>query len=889
MWTFLSSVILRYRLPIIIVMLGITAFMGWNAQNVRMSYKFGGLLPGDDPTNLAYLDFLQNFSEDGNVIVIGTEDESLFELDQFREWYSLTEDIKRITVDKPLAEDPSRMIAVNAIDSVFSIGHSYAIVKDDSLKRFDFERVFPGNPEDQASLDSSLARVRSLPFYEGLLYKDDSPATLMMVFVNAELFNSEDRGMSVQKIIAEIEGFEERTGIKTHVSGLPYIRTQMTEKVKGELRLFIILAVAVTALLLLLFFRNFGVMLVCILVVCIGVIWSLGTIALFDYPITMLMGLIPPLMIVIGVPNCIYLLNKYHAEYKKHGNKAKALTRVIHKVGNATFMTNATTALGFATFIFTHSDILKHFGVVASLNILAMFVISLITIPTVFSFLPAPSRKHVRHLDRKWVFTVVNQLVNIVTNYRRPVYLSTIVLVLVGFIGLSLMETTGNVVDDLPQTDKVITDLHWFENEFNGVMPFEVIIDTKRQGQILKDKNLKRMERLQEMLTEYPEFSRSLSIVDAVKFGKQAFYNGDPNRYKLMNRQEQSFIGPYFRSEYETGGIERTFMDSARQRTRITSQVADIGTKEMAALLGEIRPRIDSIFNPRSFAVDSVWEAKTASIAITSDSLMSFLDMHKAYAKPTFDRLAEAGKIDPDCEDQAACLAALAPDELKTAIRETIDGLRTDVTLTGTSIVFLEGTRYMVKNLFISLALAICVIAGIMALLFRSARMVLISLVPNMIPLLFTAAVMGYFGIPIKPSTILVFSIAFGISVDDTIHFLAKYRQELRLLSWNIKDSVIHAVKETGVSMMYTSIVLFFGFGMFAASEFEGTQALGILVSMTLLVAMFANLVLLPSLLLSFERWLTTQAFSEPFLEIIDEEEDIELEELQVRKGLNQP
>lgn len=195
----------------------------------------------------------------------------------------------------------------------------------------------------------------------------------------------------------------------------------------------------------------------------------------------------------------------------------------------------------------------------------------------------------------------------------------------------------------------------------------------------------------------------------------------------------------------------------------------------------------------------------------------------------------------------------------------------------------------MVNNLMISLALAICVIAFIMALLFRSMRMVLISLVPNMIPLLFTAAVMGYFGIPIKPSTILVFSIAFGISVDDTIHFLAKYRQELRVLSWNIKESVLIAVKETGVSMMYTSIVLFFGFGMFAASEFEGTQALGILVSMTLLVAMFANLVLLPSLLLSFERWLTTKAFSEPFLEIIDEEEDIELEELEIIKGLNQP
>ena len=151
-----------------------------------------------------------------------------------------------------------------------------------------------------------------------------------------------------------------------------------------------------TALLLLLFFRNVVVMAVCMLVVGTGVVWSLGSIVLFDYKLTALMGLIPPLMIVIGVPNCIYLLNKYHAEYKRHGNKALALTRMVRKVGNATFMTNATTALGFAAFMFTTSDVLQQFGVIASVNILAMFCISLPIIP-VFSWLPPPRRRHVRH------------------------------------------------------------------------------------------------------------------------------------------------------------------------------------------------------------------------------------------------------------------------------------------------------------------------------------------------------------------------------------------------------------------------------------------------------------------------------------------------------------
>jgi len=885
MWNNLASVILRYRLPILVVLLVITAFMGWQAQGVRMSYKFGGLLPADDSTYLDYVDFLENFAEDGNVIVIGAGDEALYEAENFEKWFTLGDRLKTVEV-AVTRNGETRM--VSAVDSVFSIAHAYTITRDDSLQRFGFERVFSDHPADQAELDSGLYRIRNLPFYEGLLFQSGSPVTLTMVFVNGDLFNSEDRGTSVEGIAKLVDAFEQETGITTYISGLPYIRTEMTSKVKRELRLFILLAVGVTALLLLLFFKNFLVMLASMAVVLIGVIWSLGTIALFDYPISMLMGLIPPLMIVIGVPNCIYLLNKYHSEYKKHGNKIKALSRVIVKVGNATFLTNATTALGFATFIFTHSDILKHFGVVASLNILAIFVISLVTIPTVFSFLPEPKSRHVRHLDRKWVFGAVNRLVRIITHHRRPVYITTIVLILVGFYGISRMHTTGNVVDDLPDTDKVLEDLRWFETNFNGVMPFEMIVDLRKDGQALRPNNLKKLEELQNLLAQYPQFSRALSIVDAVKFGKQAFYGGDPARYSLMDRQEQSFIGPYFKSDYNAGGIERTFLDSTRRRTRITAQVADIGTNEMAELLAELRPRIDSIVNPNAAAVDSSFAAVTASKGSDYDA---FFEAYPAYVQPAYDRLTADGILDDAaCNDPAACLSAHTNgSEVGSALRSAIDDSRSRVILTGTSIVFLEGTSYMVNNLFISLALAILVIAAIMALLFRSARMVFISLLPNMIPLIFTAAVMGYFQIPIKPSTILVFSIAFGISVDDTIHFLAKYRQELKMHGWNIRESVLLAVRETGVSMMYTSIVLFFGFGMFALSGFEGTRALGVLVSLTLLVAMFSNLVLLPSLLLGFERWVTTKAFSEPFLELIDEEEDIELEELEVRKGLNQP
>ena len=174
-----------------------------------------------------------------------------------------------------------------------------------------------------------------------------------------------------------------------------------------------------------------------------------------------------------------------------------------------------------------------------------------------------------------------------------------------------------------------------------------------------------------------------------------------------------------------------------------------------------------------------------------------------------------------------------------------------------------------------SLALAIALIALFMAYLFRSFRMIVISLIPNLLPLVITAGVMGFVGVPIKPSTILVFSIAFGISVDDTIHFLAKYRQELTSNHWRIKKSVYAALRETGVSMFYTSIVLFFGFLVFTISSFGGTIALGGLVSVTLLFAMVSNLLLLPSLLLSFEKKISNKkVFKEPSMKILPPKEE---------------
>lgn len=793
MWAHISRFILRYKLFLLLALVVATFFMANKAKQVLYSYEFMPLLPADDPVYVEYQDFLSRFGQEGNVMVIGFKTDSLFQLNNYNALYDLCNGLKDI----------------EGVDQVVSLLQAYNMKKDESLKTFEFKPVSTKKHDTQLEVEAVRQELESLPFYKKLFYNEQSNAYLMALTLDKKLLNSEARIGLIQSIEDLVNPFAEQINVAVHYSGLPYIRTKSTIKTKAEVEMFIFLAMGVTALIMLLFFRSFSAMFYSMLVVGVGVIWAVGTIAMLGFKITILTALIPPLIIVIGIPNCIFLLNKYHNEFKLHGNKVKALSRVIQKVGNATFMTNATTAAGFATFIVTQTQVLVEFGIVASINILLVFFISLIIIPSIYSFLPSPKQRHLSHLERSWMNKLSAWMEYVVVKHRSSVYAVTGVLLLAAFYGVAKIQTTGNIVDDIPKDDPISIDLRFFEENFAGVMPFEITVDTHKKNGVSKSSTLRRIEKLENVLGEYPEISSVTSIVDLAKFSKQAYYNGNPDYYSLPSSQEKNFILKYAKnSEGNNGKLFDSFVDSTKTVARVSARMKDIGTIQMRALRDSIQPKIDEIFNPEKYKVS----------------------------------------------------------------------------ITGTSVLFLEGTTYLVKNLFSSLLLAIGLIAILMAWMFSSSRMVLVSLLPNLIPLVLTGALMGYFGISIKPSTILVFSIAFGISIDDTIHFLAKYRQELKANNWNIRPAVIGALKETGVSMFYTSIVLFFGFSIFIASEFGGTVALGLLVSVTLLFAMMANLLLLPSLLLSLERIITTRSFREPLIDILDEEEDIELEALTVRK-----
>lgn len=763
MWTYLARFIIKFKLPLILLIAAITVVMGYYARFAEMSYDFRGTVPANDPEQMYFQEFRKQFGEDGNIVAVGLQDSAIFQYKNFEKLREFCVAVKWI----------------EGVNEVISLPQIKKLEKDTAKTQFVLKDVFAGGKiTSQHVLDSFLREASKQRFYIGQIVNEENGAIAILISVKKETLNSSKRVDLTNEIVALGEKFTQSTGIQLHYAGLPFVRSVIAQQVGQELKIFLGLSVLITGIILLIFFRSWRATIFPLIIIGVVVVWVLGCIVLFGFKITLLSGMIPPIIVVIGIPNAIYLLNKYHTEWVSHRDKERAISEVIKKVGLATFLTNLTTAIGFLVLLTADITVLREFGIVAGINVMATFVVSLILIPSVFSWMPPPSPKHLRHLEIK-VFDNALSFVDVMV-HRNRMFIYSIAAVVVTFavIGMLRLHSVSFMVDDLPEESVVKKDLHFFEENFSGVMPLEIVVNTGKRRGIIDVRNLRKIDEFESFLDSLKPISKPVSVVSFVKAAKQAFYNNNPNYYSLPDSRERNYILPYLKGQSDNSGLFKSFVDSTLQTMRISLQVADIGSDKMDSLVnGVIKPRMDSLF---------------------------------------------AG---------------------------------TDITakITGTTPLFIKGNAFLIDNLKGSLMLAFLLIALTMGLLFSSVRMIIIALIPNFIPMAITAALMGYFGVPLKPSTVLIFSITFGISVDYSIHFLAKYRQELFSKNFYVPLAVSNTILEVGKSMIYTSIVLFFGFIIFAFSSFGGTVALGLLTSTTLLLSMITNLVLLPSLILTFD------------------------------------
>jgi predicted RND superfamily exporter protein len=771
-WELIARVVLRNRILMLSIIAAITVFLAMQWKNIHFTHTEANMLPDDNIVNVEYNAFLSKFGEEGNLVIIGVKDKTLFTPKAYAAWAKL---MNTLNEDK-------------AVDLVISINNLKKLQKNDSLQKFE---LVPFVDQSKTINEAYLGKIKKelfndLPFYEGLLFNKRSGTIRSAIYLDKKIVNSPIRNDFItHKLVPAVEAFEKETGIDLRVSGMPYIRTLNAATIISEISLFIGASLLVTSLLFFFFFRSFRATLISIIIVIIGVMWSFGFLGLLNYEITVLTALVPSLIIVIGIPNCIFLTNKYHQEYKVHRNKAKALQRVTTKVGMATLMTNLTTAIGFFTFITSNNKLLIEFGNVTSINIMALFFLCIIVIPIFHSYIPAPKDRHIEHLDRGYVKAFMDWILRNVKESRFSIYIVAVSLLVISIIGIYKMRISGSLIEDMPKKAPFFQDILFFEKEFDGVMPLEIMIDTKHKKGVMKLSTLKRMEELETAIDEIPELSKPLSVVNLVKYSKQAYYNGNPEYYELPDSQEQAFILSYAKNATKntSGDLMKSYVDSTGQFARITTFMRDDTGGVIPIVEAEIRKKADKIFPPDRY----------------------------------------------------------------------------NVVITGKALVFQKGTGYLLDNLLSSLVFAFFLTALLIGFMFRSFKMILVSIIPNLLPLLLTAGIMGFFDIPLKPSTILVFGIAFGLSVDDTVRFLAQYREELKKNDWKIRKSVYATFNDAGLSMFYTSIVLFFGFSVFMLSSFGGTIALGGLVSLTLLFGMLSNLMLLPALVLTLNKTLANE------------------------------
>lgn len=772
-WYNLSKIILKNRKTWLFVLLLTTLFMGFMASKITMSYELARILPKSDENFKIYEDFKKRFGEDGNVMVIAIESDKIYQLETFNQWYDLSKKIKHI----------------DGIKNVLSNANLFGIEKDSIDKKFNFPPLVAKRPTTQAEVDSLKAKIDRLPFYKGVIYSREGNAHLMAVTFDQAKLNSKGRITISREIEAAARAFGEKNNIEVHFSGMPFIRTNFISKVSAEMTKFLGLAFLVTIGILYLFFRSFRTVLFTALLVLISVVWSVGYIVLFGYKITILTGLIPPLIIVIGIPNTIFLVNKFQEEYLKHNDKMRALAVSIEKIGKTTFLANVTTSIGFFVFYFTGSPLLLEFGLVAAICIMSTWAISLILVPILFSYSAAPSAKSVRHLDNKTITQFLSFVNRIVHTRRTALYTFIGLIVIIFGVGMFRLKAIGYIVDDLPQNDPIYADLKFIEKHFHGIVPFEVVIDTKKENGVLNPQVLNKIKVMQREFAKYDDFTNPISLVEAIKLVYQGYRGGDPKYFQLPGALELQKLAEYVGTVKGKENLATPFIDSTKQYTRVSFQCGDAGTVRIRELVSTLQPKIDTIFN---------------------------------YDKEAKQWLPKEEQI--------------------------------EAKITGNGVVFMKGNDYLLQNLVESTAWAILLVCVVMATQFFDVRMILISTIPSILPLIITAGVMGYFGIPLKPTTTLVFSIAFGISSDGTIYFLTKFKDEMKNHNKTVSEAITETIMYTGISMFYTAIILFFGFGIFAASNFKGTIYLGTLVSVTLLMGMIANLILLPAFLMTLEK-----------------------------------
>ena len=748
----------KWSYLILIVILSSTVAILYELRNVKFDYDFNRYFPSEDDDLKFFNNYQDKYGTDSDFLLIGIENDGGIFNTEF------------LTKIKKLGDS---IQGYENVEYVLSPVHNSFNFKQSGIEGIS---QFPIINPDFKNLENDSIDIYQNEKLVGSLFSNNSPSICFFVKTCDRL--AKNPGITLANKIKKqlkLNGFT-----KYHISGRSIAQSHFLDLMMNELVVFFLASMILVILFLWLTFKSFWGVIIPLIVVVFSIIWSVGILHFSGKSFDIMMVMLPTIIFVVGMSDLVHFLNKYLDELRSGNSTKEAIKIAIKDIGLATFLTSATTAIGFLTLATSNIVAIDDFGIYAGIGVMVAYLLTFIIVPPILILTKVPEKLMEQKITTKW-----NQRLSFlflkILKHKKTILVSSFILLVVGSISVFGLKPNNYLLEDLSDEDPQKIDVMFFENNFSGVRPFEMEITVNNKSLNIMDyKVVQEIDKIEQYLKKHytPQgIGFCISGLDPIRYLYSIKHNNNPDYFKIPKKETTYNAQINLLKLIKSNELKNKLISQDSNSTRYSGKIMDLGS---------------------------------AAIKFENEKLHQF-------------------------------------------IKDSIQPNLFTVKLTGTSLLIDKNNEYLVKNILYGLLLSCAVIALIVGLMYRSFSLIIISLVVNILPLLLVCLVMYFLKIDLKLSTSLIFTLAFGIAVDDTIHLISKLKIEL-----NKGKSLLYALKRsfltTGKAMIVTSVILCSGFLTLIFSNFTSTYLMGLLVSITLFLALLADVILLPLLIIKFYK-----------------------------------
>ncbi len=632
----------------------------------------------------------------------------------------------------------------------------------------EFQRLIRRYPPSPGVKAYAIRELETNPFFRDILLSKDGRSAFIIAQLQAGLDSHAMRievTRNVEKVIAR------RAPGRVRLIGVPVYVTALYREVLRDIKYLVPLTALLMGFFLFFSFRSIVGLLCPAVVMALSLEWTLGLFALFDRPITLVSGMIFPLVLAIGVTSCLHIISTYYENLAAGEEKEEALVSATAQMLPPCFYTAFTTAAGFSMLVLADVRPVRETGLFAAAGMMGTFLLSMTIVPLALHYAPAPPPERAGRLSGGKMGKALAALARFDVERGGRALLGALLLAFISAFGVSLLNAETNPIKFFKKRSAIRKTHEFFERKLGGTMPMDLLF-VGDETALREVATYRSVRKVQDEMQKNPDLHGVVSAVDVIEFLYDKVNMTGP-ALPLTDKD----LGRYLHFVERSRLLDREplvlkFFSSDWNKGRIMSRVGVMGSGKLRALFKSVE----------DYANDHAPQGLTYRVAGMVNLLVNMMDK-------------------------------------------------------------------VVRSQLISLSAAVTVIALLFALLLGNARQALVAMIPNLLPIGITLGIMGFMGIDIDVATCMMPSVAVGLAVDDTIHFLIRYRSELsRGLSR--EEAVRVTILSKGRAFIFTSCVLFFGFGVLVNSNLVPVAAFGVISAATMAAALFADLVVLPALLL---------------------------------------